>query len=186
MAINTIFSERLELRPVRMSDADTLAEFYTDAETIKYIPWPLRSSEEINQAVELATTRNVFEKEGDYLVLAVIVHDDQRLIGQVNVMYRSEINRIAEFGYVLNPKFTRQGYATEAAKALIAKIFSTGRFHRIEARLDDRNLRSKALLERIGLRLEAHFLENYFFKGEWTSTFVYAILQSQWDNTLTR
>jgi len=180
MSLISIATERLDLRPVKESDADAMAAFYADPEIIRYIPWPKRNREEINQAVRVATTRTSFEKEEDYLVLAIVRRSDDQLVGQVNAMYRSEANMMAEIGYVVNPLFARQGYGSEATKGLIDALFATEKFHRIEARLDDRNLSSKALLERLGFRLEAHFLQDDFFKGEWTNTLVYAMLRSEW------
>ena len=50
--------------------------------------------------------------------------------------------------------------------------------HRVFASADPRNARSLALLERVGMRREAHFRESLWFKGEWVDDVVYAILES--------
>jgi RimJ/RimL family protein N-acetyltransferase len=52
--------------------------------------------------------------------------------------------------------------------------------HRIIAVLDDRNAASAQLLERLGMRREAHHLEAIFFKGEWANEYVYALLRTEW------
>jgi RimJ/RimL family protein N-acetyltransferase len=52
--------------------------------------------------------------------------------------------------------------------------------HRIIGRLDARNAGSANLLQRLGLRQEAHFVRNEFIKGEWTDELVFAILAEEW------
>jgi RimJ/RimL family protein N-acetyltransferase len=52
--------------------------------------------------------------------------------------------------------------------------------HRIIGRLDGRNRASARVLEKLGMRREAHFVENEYVKGEWTDEVVYAILDREW------
>jgi RimJ/RimL family protein N-acetyltransferase len=52
--------------------------------------------------------------------------------------------------------------------------------HRIIGRCDARNDASARLMERLGMRREAHFRENEIFKGAWGDEYVYAILAAEW------
>jgi RimJ/RimL family protein N-acetyltransferase len=52
--------------------------------------------------------------------------------------------------------------------------------HRIFAESDARNAASMRVMERLGMRREAHFVENEFLKGEWTDGVVCAILEREW------
>jgi RimJ/RimL family protein N-acetyltransferase len=49
--------------------------------------------------------------------------------------------------------------------------------HRIVGRCDARNSASAALMKRLGMRQEAHFVRNEYIKGEWTDELVFAILE---------
>ncbi len=51
---------------------------------------------------------------------------------------------------------------------------------RLVAQIDADNERSAALAERIGMRREAHFVENEWFKGRWSDLLVYAVLDREW------
>ena len=73
-----------------------------------------------------------------------------------------------------------QGYATEAARALLALAFESYGLHRVFGRLEARNVASARVLERIGMRREAHLVENEWIKGEWQSELVYALLAREW------
>ncbi len=52
--------------------------------------------------------------------------------------------------------------------------------HRIIGRCDARNTASARLMERLGMRREAHFRENEWFKGEWGDELIYAMLDREW------
>lgn len=173
-------SERLFFREFQPTDVEALFAFHSDPDVVRYIPWPIRTAEQVTEWLTRSHEWTAFEKEGDYLALAIVRQEDLQLIGQINAMYRSEENKRAEIGYVINPQFSGHGYATEAVTALVTDLFTIKQFHRVTAHLDDRNHKSAALLERIGFRREAHFLQDEFFKGEWTSSYEYALLRDEW------
>ena len=179
-ALTSFTSERLYVRPIETSDLDALLEYQSDADVVRYVPWPVRNRAMVAEAITKYQSLTTFETEGDYLMVALCRKEDDQLIGQLNAMYRSIVNRSGEFGYVLNPRFGGNGYATEGVAALITSLFDTGKFHRLFAKMDARNSASKALCERLALRHEAHFIEDEWFKGEWTSTYIYSILRSEW------
>lgn len=52
--------------------------------------------------------------------------------------------------------------------------------HRIVARIDERNTASAGVVERLGFRREARLVESEWFKGEWTTLLVYALLEDEW------
>ena len=95
-------------------------------------------------------------------------------------MYRSELHRQGEIGFVLHPDHHGQGYAGEAACAMLRLGFEELGLHRIVGRCEPRNEASARLLERLGMRREAHLIENEWVKGEWQSELVYAMLDREW------
>ena len=52
--------------------------------------------------------------------------------------------------------------------------------HRVVGRMDARNVASARVMERLGMRREAHLLENEYVKGEWTDEVIYAVLDTEW------
>ena len=55
--------------------------------------------------------------------------------------------------------------------------------HRVVGRLDARNTASAAVLERLGMRREAHLVDNEWVKGEWCSELDYAVLAQEWSTS---
>ena len=94
--------------------------------------------------------------------------------------WTSAENATGEIGYVFDPRHAGHGYATEAARALLRLGFAELGLHRIIAWVDARNEASAAVLRRLGLRQEAHFVQSDRFKGEWRDELQFAILASEW------
>jgi RimJ/RimL family protein N-acetyltransferase len=101
------------------------------------------------------------------------------VIGNVNVVVDPD-NRQGEIGFVFHPDHQGHGYATEAARALIDHAFEHYGLHRVYGRLEPRNLASARVLEKLGMRREAHLIENEWIKGEWQSEAIYALLAREW------
>jgi RimJ/RimL family protein N-acetyltransferase len=98
----------------------------------------------------------------------------------VTLFMNSVEHRTGELGFVFHPDFHGRGYAAEASVELLRLGFEKLGWHRIIGRLDHRNTGSAKLLERLGMRQEAHFVRNEFLKGEWTDELVFALLGEEW------
>ena len=102
------------------------------------------------------------------------------MIGDCAFCVLTEDPRQAEIGYTLARAHQGNGLASEAVLRLLAYLFDTLGLHRVRARCDADNLASAKLLERVGMRREAHYIENAWFKGKWGSEYEYAILDKEW------
>jgi RimJ/RimL family protein N-acetyltransferase len=80
----------------------------------------------------------------------------------------------------MHPDFTGRGYAVEAARAVLDVAFRVMTLHRVIAELDPRNDASIALCKRLGMREEAFYVKDLWFKGGWADTGLYAILREEW------
>jgi RimJ/RimL family protein N-acetyltransferase len=173
-------TERLVLRRFEPDDLDALLTFHGDPEAVRYVPFPPRDRAAVATVLERKTTSTGFAAEGDLIELAVVLDSDGSLIGDVLLALRSVEHETVEVGYIFSPGHGGQGYATEAVRALLDLAFDCLGARRVTARVDDRNVRSRALLERLGFRLEAHLVENEWFKGELTSEVDYGLLGREW------
>ena len=102
------------------------------------------------------------------------------MIGDVFFAIKDATNATCEIGWILHPDHTGSGYMTEAASALLNIAFTELGLHRAIANLDPRNHASAALCTRLGMRREADFVEDLWFKGDWAGTAIYAILDREW------
>jgi RimJ/RimL family protein N-acetyltransferase len=172
--------ERLELRPHRMADLDDLFAFHSRPEVVRYTPWPVRDREETRVALEKKLTQGELTEPGQWLVLAIELRSTGTVIGEVLLKWASAEDRQGEIGFALHTDYQGKGLAAEAAREMLRVGFEELGLHRIVAVLDDRNGASARLLERLGMRREAHHLDALVFKGEWANEYVYALLEDEW------
>jgi len=110
---------------------------------------------------------------------AVELRTTGEIVGHLTLIVTPE-HRQGEIGFIFHPDHQGHGYATEAARALIAYAFEHYALHRVYGRLEPRNEASARVLEKLGMRREAHLIENEWVKGEWQSEAVYALLAREW------
>ncbi len=171
---------RLLIRPVADADLDDLCAYHRLPEVVAYLPWTVQTREETREVIEKRKTTVYLDKEGDALALGVALKETGRLIGEMFLFWRSEPNQQGELGFVFHPDFHGRGYAREAAERMLAVGFEDLRWHRIFALCDTRNTASARLLERLGMRQEAHFKGSKLFKGEWNEELIYAVRRDEW------
>jgi RimJ/RimL family protein N-acetyltransferase len=178
-----IRTARLLLRPYTLDDVDALYEYQRLPEVARYLEGEARSRAEVEAIV---TTRAgvgppALTAEGDLLPMVAELADSGVVVGDCVLFWRSVEHRGGEIGYVFSPAYHGRGLATETARALLRLGFEGLGLHRIVARCDARNVPSWRVMERIGMRREAHLVRNEFLKGEWSDELIYAILRSEWE-----
>jgi RimJ/RimL family protein N-acetyltransferase len=172
---------RLVVRAMTDEDVDDIHAYQSRSDVCRYLPFEPRSRDEVAQKVATYSAALVLRGDGDSWRLAVErVSDPGRVIGDVYFAVSDAANATGEIGWALHPSHTGSGYMTEAADAVLNIAFHELRLHRAIARLDPRNHESAALCRRLGMRQEAHFLEDGWFKGGWGDTAIYAILDREW------
>jgi len=170
--INTV---RLTIRPFEFSDWQDLHEYLSQDSVVEFEPYGIfTASESKEEARKRSNTPSFW---------AVCLRETGKLIG--NVYLNEQDFNTWELGFVFNEYYRNQGYATEAASAIIDWAISTRGARRIVAMCNPRNEPSWRLLERLGLRREGHFIKNIYFKKDeagnpiWQDTFAYALLATE-------
>lgn len=175
-----IETARLRLRPFTADDFDALHAIQSRPDVARYLYWGPRSREEVREALAGRARYTAIKAEGDSLLLAIERRDSGAMIGDVNLQWLSAAHKGGEIGFVLHPDQHGRGYGREAALEMLRLGFEGLSLHRIIGRCDARNDASARLMERLGMRREAHFRENEWVKGEWCDEYVYALLAAEW------
>ncbi|MDQ1487316.1 MAG: hypothetical protein QOJ62_3009 [Actinomycetota bacterium] len=178
-------TDRLILRPVHIDDHDDLLAYYSRQDVCRYLYEEPYSMATFADALQRKASRTAIGHEGEGLNLGVVPRDIGRVVGDVSLLWTSKIHRQGEIGFVLNPDFQGRGYAREASELMLRLGFDELGLHRIVGRLDARNTASARVLQHLGMRQEAHLVENEWVKGEWTDEIVYALLDRDWRATRT-
>ena len=171
-------TERLVLRRFEAGDLAAFHAYHSLPETARFLPGEAKSYTQSMASVG-KYANFVFEKEGDWICLAIEAVDSPGLLGEVVLKWLPGCGQ-AEIGWSLAPGARGKGIATEAAAALLQLGFGELNFHRINAKLDALNPASAALCDRLGMRLESTQVDKWHYKGQWATEVVYAILADEW------
>jgi RimJ/RimL family protein N-acetyltransferase len=173
-----IATERLVLRRFRAADAPVLAAYRSDPAVARYQSWdapfPLLRAE--------TAVANFIASEPDragWFQYAIERTADRVLIGDVAVRLHDNLMQ-AEIGFTLATEHQRRGYATEAVRAVLDRLFKVQGLHKVTGECDARNTASAALLERLGFTLEGRLRQQTYIKGEWTDDLLYGLLAPEW------
>ena len=174
-----IKTERLLLREFEEDDWQAVLAYQSDPLYLRYNPWTHRTEEDVRNFV-----RSFMLWQGDQprmkFQLAVELRAEGRLIGNCGIRTRSSKTWEADIGYELDSRYWGQGYATEAAQAMLAYGFEELGVHRIWAHCVAENVASARVMEKIGMRQEGYLRESEWMKDRWWDTLVYAILEYEW------
>jgi RimJ/RimL family protein N-acetyltransferase len=175
-----IETARLTLRAFTPDDLGDVYAYHSRPEVARYLHWEARDLRQVRLALAEQCRETTLDAEGDWLTFAVVWREAGRVVGEVGLKWLSREHRQGETGFVFNPDYQGRGLATEAAECMLAVGFESLGWHRIIGCCDARNRASARLMERIGMRREAHLRHSEMVKGEWTDELVYAILAHEW------
>jgi RimJ/RimL family protein N-acetyltransferase len=176
-----IRTERLLLRPYARGDVDALYAYQRLPEVHRYLYSEPRTRADVEAMVAERAGSAVLTEAGQSITLVADLAQTGELVGNCALFWRSQEHEQGEVGYTFNPAYHGRGLATEAVGALLRLGFEGLGLHRIAGHLDARNTASARVLERAGLRREAHLVQNEFIKGEWSDEVIYGILRSEWE-----
>ena len=104
-------TERLLIRPFRISDAEDAFEWRSDPEVNRFMPYPCDDN--------IAELRRRIEKWiADNDKYAIVLRETDKVIGDISLEW-SEKDKAYEIGYNINRSYWRKGYATEAVRGLL-------------------------------------------------------------------
>jgi RimJ/RimL family protein N-acetyltransferase len=173
-------TSRLTLRPFVEADLDAVHAMRSDPDVVRFLYGEVQSREETRKSLAQKIASPRWVREGDWFSAAAVERESALIVGDMAFHWVSERDRTAEIGFVFDSRHQRKGFATEASRALIGWVFDDAGFHRVIGRAEARNAASARVLEKLGMRLEAHFVENEWVKDEWQSELLYAILEREW------
>jgi RimJ/RimL family protein N-acetyltransferase len=175
-----IRTERLLLRPFEADDLEALYAMQSRDDVTRYLEWGPRSRDEAQHMLVRLMRMTAIDDHSNALRLAALLPSSGTLIGDFSLWRVSAEHNQGEIGFVVHPDHHGHGYGTEGAALLLRLGFEEVRLHRIMGRCDARNVASARLMEKLGMRQEAHMRENELLKGEWTDELIYAMLDREW------
>lgn len=174
----TLSTQRLKLRALRQTDLQDLFAYASDPEIDRYTPWIHYQSLAEAQA-DLNDFIAEYERHG--LGAWGIEHTaDQRLIGIINLSFPHPHHRRTELGFTIARAYWRQGYASEAARVVIAFALGPMQLYRVEAVCLPDNQASARALTKAGMQYEGLLHSYQVWRGEPRDLQMYAVTASEY------
>ena len=166
-------SERLHLRPIKLSDASDMFEYTSDEETTRFLYEP---HQDVARTERMIANYFMEEPIGKY---GIVLKETNKLIGAIEFRVHEDV-KAGDLGFALSRFYWGKGYATEAAQLIIDLAFNELQLERVYAGHDPRNLASGRVLQKVGMTCEGTLRKYFFFKGELVDNVHYSILKEEY------
>lgn len=155
-----IETDRLLIRPLRLDDAASLHELFSDREAMRYlVPEPLAAEDESREWVEAKI--DLYARDDGMSLWALVEREAGEVVGDVGLQWEElDGERVADLGCRLRRRAWGRGYATEACDAVLAAVARDAPTLRVTAMTAVGNEAARRALERLGGRRIAQ-LERY-------------------------
>ncbi len=175
----TIETNRLLLRPLRISDAPDMLEYTSNPEVTKHLSWHAHT--DIKQTKSfLKVVLDKYKTDKTEFTYGIELKEEKKLIGVLKIFGISLPNKRAEFSSILNPTFQKKGYMGEAWQGLLKFCFEEAGLNRIQSHVTLDNIASQRKNDKAGLKYEGTLRHWWFQKGRFYDAMVYSITASDY------
>jgi RimJ/RimL family protein N-acetyltransferase len=171
-------SQRITLRDFRPADFDALWEYESRPETHRFergVP-----TEEDTRAKFARTLALAQESRREHYRMAMTIRPEDVARGHVSLQLNFVEIREWEIGWAVHYGYWGNGYASEAARTMLAFAFGELNAHRVVAFCNANNAASVRVMEKIGMRRDGLLRETRWWNGAWADEYVYAMLERDW------
>lgn len=154
-----IETERLYLRRMHEGDFNHLCETLQDPE-VMYAYEHAFSDAEVGEWLNKQMNRY---REYGFGLWLMVNAETQEVVGQCGLTMQGVASQQEELeiGYLLNKRFWKYGYATEAAQACKEYAFNALKYDKVVSIIRENNFPSQRVAERIGMEREGRLLKHY-------------------------
>lgn len=172
-------TKRLVLRELREEDWVDARALDTDPEVVRF-----QSNDVLDEAGTKAyLARNIAsaaESPRRVFDFALTFPGEDRFLGRAGFHVQRPEHREAMVWFQLRRDLWGQGLVTEALTAVLDFAFFEQMVHRCYGDCDPRNVASARVMEKVGMKREAHLRQNWWLKGEWCDSWIYGVLEAEW------
>jgi ribosomal-protein-alanine N-acetyltransferase len=171
-------TERLKLIKATEDRAAELFDFSGSAEATRFMTWEANASVE-QTAKAIRHMLDLYDRH-EVAPWLILHKGQQRVIGMAGYNWWQPRHGRAEISYALAPAYWGQGFATEAARAVIRFGFERMALNRVEALVHPENIASRRVLMKVGMVAEGMLRQVLALKGVPTDHMIYSLLRADW------
>ncbi len=175
----TLENEYVLLAPLVLENYEKLIPVASQEKLVQYSPSNIYTPDSLLNYVEIA-----LEQKERTTSIPFIVFDKtrQQYAGSTRYMNIHWKNKVLEIGSTwIGREFQGSGLNTQMKHLMINHAFDEMNFEKIEFRIDERNMRSRKAVEKLGGVLEGTLRSNvYLLDGFKRNTCCYGIMKEEW------
>lgn len=173
-------TERLVLRDALSTDAEAIHRYAGDDEVVKLMIWGPNTLDQTREHLQHRVNHLQAVHDRRDFELLIVEKSSGELVGGAGLRVHDSSALSGDLGYVLARERWGQGIVPEACRKLLELGFGGFGLQRIWASADARNVQSQRVMEKLGMRREAHFRQDQWVKGAFRDTVVYALTEDEY------
>ncbi len=174
-----ILTERLAIRNLEQEDAERMFCYRSNPSISRFQFWEPSSVEEVLSFIETSCGGDQGKSER-WRQFGLFMPTTGQMVGDCGYRLLAEDPSQAEIAITVAPEFQGQGFGDEAVRALLDLLFRKEGKRRVFASVDPENTAAVALFKRVGMRVEALFIESLWFKGRWADDMIFGLLAREY------
>jgi [ribosomal protein S5]-alanine N-acetyltransferase len=171
----TLTGRVVTLREFREDDAADVHAIIGDDRVTRYLSFDSRTLQQAADMIDGVMQRASINRRTEYYM--AVTASTEKLIGFVRLALGGV--KSAKLGYAIHADYWGCGYATDAAKTLIAYGFTQLDLHRITAAIGPDSASSIAVAHKVGMQYEGTLRDHVFTNGSWRDSLLYSILTTE-------
>ncbi|GED13593.1 GNAT family N-acetyltransferase [Aneurinibacillus migulanus] len=172
--ITELYTERLHLRKMKVSDSSSLFKIWSDPDVTRFMNVDCFTHE--NQAKDMIKLLDELAQDSKAIRFSIIELESNEIIGSCGYNSLDFENEKAEIGYDLAKAFWGKGYASEAIYSLLDYAFSSLKLNRLEAKVEPENVNSIKVLQKLNFTFEGTLRQYEKSKGKFIDLNMYSKL----------
>lgn len=175
----TLENEYLLLSPLTLENYESLISVASQEKLVQYSPSDIYTPETLRKYVSIALAQKEMQTSIPFIVFD---KKKQHYAGSSRFMNINRKNKVLEIGSTwIGKEFQGSGLNTQMKHLMVHHAFDVMGFEKIEFRIDERNIRSRKAVEKLGGILEGILRKNVFLlDGFKRNTCCYGILKEEW------
>jgi [ribosomal protein S5]-alanine N-acetyltransferase len=168
----TFKSERCYYNQITNDQINDIYALRSNVQWMEFVPREPMIS--LDQAYTFVDDTQGYRDRKEGTLWGMFLHGSDRMIAMIGIYRIRHEHHRGEIGYMLNGEYHNQGLITEAVDTVTAFAFDKVGFHSLEAVINPRNKPSERVLIKSGWVKEAHFKENFLWKGVYEDSVIYS------------
>ncbi|MEH6408180.1 MAG: GNAT family protein [Leeuwenhoekiella sp.] len=179
MTIPTLENQRVMLSPLKLEQAETLLSIASQHNLVQYSPSNIAALPDLKNYIKIALKQNI-----EASCIPFIIYDKSvgKYAGSTRFMNIDSYNKVLHIGSTwIGQEFHGTGLNAEMKKLMLNYAFDDLKFEKVEFRVDERNVKSRKAIEKLGAVLEGILRKNvYLLDGFKRNTCCYGILKEEY------